>query len=122
MEILHLTLKKKWFDMIASGEKKAEYRERKEYWHRRFTNHWCKAIKAKGTATNQRHFDIVRFRNGYAKNAPTMDVECLGIIVSFGNVNWGAAPSTMYYVIKLGEILSNKEQGVHECDASKAKQ
>ena len=26
-KILHLTLKKKWFDMIASGEKKEEYRE-----------------------------------------------------------------------------------------------
>lgn len=31
-KILHLTLKKKWFDMIASGEKKEEYREVKDYW------------------------------------------------------------------------------------------
>jgi hypothetical protein len=35
MRVLHLTLKKKWFDMIASGEKKEEYREDKEYWRRR---------------------------------------------------------------------------------------
>jgi hypothetical protein len=28
MRILHLTLKKKWFDMIASGEKREEYRLR----------------------------------------------------------------------------------------------
>ena len=27
-----LTLKKQWFDMIASGEKKEEYREIKDYW------------------------------------------------------------------------------------------
>lgn len=27
MEILHLTLKKKWFDLIASGSKTIEYRD-----------------------------------------------------------------------------------------------
>ncbi|HET8736229.1 MAG TPA: ASCH domain-containing protein, partial [Pricia sp.] len=32
MKTLHLNLKKKWFDMILSGEKKEEYREIKEYW------------------------------------------------------------------------------------------
>lgn len=29
---LHLNLKKKWFDMILSGEKTEEYREIKGYW------------------------------------------------------------------------------------------
>ena len=29
--ILHLTLKKQWFDMISEGVKKEEYREIKEY-------------------------------------------------------------------------------------------
>ncbi len=28
---LHLTLKKNWFDLILSGEKKEEYREIKHY-------------------------------------------------------------------------------------------
>lgn len=32
MKTLHLTLKKKWFEMIASGEKKEEYRDIKPYW------------------------------------------------------------------------------------------
>lgn len=36
MSTLKLTLKKKWFDMIASGEKKEEYREIKPYWIKRF--------------------------------------------------------------------------------------
>ncbi len=31
--VLHLTLKKTWFDMIASGEKREEYREMKPYWN-----------------------------------------------------------------------------------------
>ena len=29
---LHLVLKRKWWDMIASGEKKEEYREVCHYW------------------------------------------------------------------------------------------
>ena len=34
--MLILPIKKKWFDMIASGEKKEEYREIKTYWTSRF--------------------------------------------------------------------------------------
>lgn len=33
---LHLVLKSKWFDKIASGEKTSEYRECKPYWNKRF--------------------------------------------------------------------------------------
>lgn len=38
MKVLHLTLKKKWFDMIASGEKTEEYRDISEFWIKRLTN------------------------------------------------------------------------------------
>ncbi|MDM8539125.1 ASCH domain-containing protein [Desulfobacterales bacterium HSG17] len=31
-DILLLTLKHKWFDLIASGKKRREYREIKPYW------------------------------------------------------------------------------------------
>lgn len=31
-QILQLRLKKKWFDMILSGEKKEEYRDIKPFW------------------------------------------------------------------------------------------
>ena len=34
MKYLQLTLKKKWFDLILSGEKKEEYREIKPYWEK----------------------------------------------------------------------------------------
>lgn len=36
MKTLHLNLKKKWFDMILSSEKKEEYREIKPFWENRF--------------------------------------------------------------------------------------
>lgn len=36
--MLTLPIKKKWFDMIVSGEKKEEYREIKPYYDSRFMN------------------------------------------------------------------------------------
>ena len=36
--MLILPIKKKWFDMILSGEKKEEYREIKPYYTTRFAN------------------------------------------------------------------------------------
>ena len=36
--MLTLPIKKKWFDMILSGEKKEEYREIKEYYDVRFVS------------------------------------------------------------------------------------
>lgn len=33
--MLILPIKRKWFEMIASGEKKEEYRELKPYYHTR---------------------------------------------------------------------------------------
>ena len=36
--ILHLVLKKKWYDMIASGEKREEYRDVKDYYRTRISN------------------------------------------------------------------------------------
>lgn len=34
--VLYLSVKKQWFDMIASGEKTEEYRESSIYWSSRF--------------------------------------------------------------------------------------
>ena len=38
--MLILPIKKEWFDMILSGEKKEEYREIKPYYERRFSNYF----------------------------------------------------------------------------------
>lgn len=35
MKTLHLVLKHKWYDKIASGKKTSEYRECKPYWNKR---------------------------------------------------------------------------------------
>ena len=105
--MLVLPIKKKWFDMIKSGEKKEEYREIKPYWFTRFKHNlniyiydWlgdCVEInKGKGT---------VIFQNGYQKNAPK--IKCvIEINVGFGKTEWGAEPNKLYYVLK---ILSVEE-------------
>jgi hypothetical protein len=105
-EVLKLTLSRKWFEMIASGEKKEEYRELKPYWHRRLSNHWCKAEKAKGNG-GLKSFSMVRFRNGYQSDSPTMEVEIEFISNGVGKEEWGA-PKEPVYIIKLGKILSIK--------------
>lgn len=100
MRVLHLTLKRKWFDMIASGEKKEEYREIKPYWISR--------LHAWGNAFDDcRDFYAIRFKNGYQKNAPTIILESKGIHIGYGRPEWGAEPNKEYYVIKLGEIIKN---------------
>lgn len=96
MRILHLTLKKKWFDMILSGEKKEEYRDIKPYWSLRLVEN----------SNDLKQFDIIRFQHGYAANCPTMDVECKGIDVNVGVPEWGAEYGKAYFVISLGKILS----------------
>ena len=63
MKILHLTLKKRWFDLIRSGRKIHEYREHKPYWDKRLVNENGEGKK----------FYIIRFKNGYGENVPTME-------------------------------------------------
>lgn len=90
MKVLHLTLRKKWFDMIASGEKTEEYREIKPYWEKRFFS--------KG-------YDLVHFRNGYSKNSPSMTFELSNISIKRGQTEWGAYPGKKYYVLTLGKRI-----------------
>jgi len=92
-KILHLTLKKKWFDMILSGEKTEEYRDIKPYWDKRLIGN---------------SFDIIRFRNGYKKDSSTFDIECKGISKGFGWVTWGAPKINAVYIIKLGKRLDKQ--------------
>ncbi|MBU4316105.1 MAG: ASCH domain-containing protein [Proteobacteria bacterium] len=112
MKILHLTLKKKWFDLILSGMKTDEFREYKPYWGKRLVDD-CGYGK---------HFDIVRFKNGYGNNVPVMDVEFKGI--SFTGPEWFTPkcgevlwPDTIK--IKLGKVL-NYNQQIHPTEPTPA--
>ncbi len=115
-KILHLTLKKKWFDMIASGEKKEEYREIKPYWVSRLVNSFYPekdkyrdyVFEWKGMLFSMDepvYFDAVEFKNGYSSNAPKILVECLGIDNGYTKLKW-ADEYKPCFVIKLGKILN----------------
>ena len=86
MKILHLNLYRKYFDQILKGEKTIEYREVTPYWSKRLEG---------------RHYDVIQFRNGYAKIAPVMIVEFKGM----GIVTFQTTPT---YAIELGKILEIK--------------
>lgn len=102
MRVLHLTLKKKWFLMIASGEKKEEYREIKNYWMSRLCN---LKEEVEHCGLDYKRFDIVEFKNGYSKNAPIIRLQFIESYVDLGKPEWGAEPGKEYFVIKLGEII-----------------
>ena len=95
MRVLHLTLKKKWFDMISSGEKKEEYRELKPYWSQRFLSH--------NTLLNP--YFYVLFRNGYAKDAPEIMLEIKSIEIGNAKPEWSDNWHGEVFVIKLGDFI-----------------
>lgn len=126
MKPLQLVLKKKWYDMILSGEKKEEYREIKPYWvsrlvdwsdypkeshdeHKYITENIVYDIEQghngldvlKSYFSKFKTFHYVQFRNGYSKDGRSMLRESNGISIGEGRPEWGAEKGKKYFVIKL---------------------
>lgn len=96
---LPLNLSKKWFDMIASGEKKEEYRAIKPHYESRFN----------------KRIDFVKFRLGYATDAPTVTVELLGISKGIAKPEWSdphlfGGSEQEVFVLKLGKIVDSEQE------------
>ncbi|WP_101690715.1 hypothetical protein [Dysgonomonas massiliensis] len=123
-KILRLTLKKQWFDMIASGVKKEEYREIKDYWTNRLV--WLlnpekfdsitdltERLKDNAMIVERKSYleyafyTHVEFTNGYGKHRPQITFEFKGITIGKGNPEWGA-PLEDVFIIKLGKELSRQ--------------
>ncbi len=85
-EVLQLTLHRRWFAEIAAKKKRIEYREQNPYWRK---------------SLEGRTYDEIKFRNGYARNAPEMRVTFRGLR-RYGKGCKG------YYAILLGPILEIK--------------
>lgn len=97
---LVLPIKKKWFDMILSGEKKEEYRELKQYYTSRFHHLW------QGSMVGFNGFDAERkivFRNGYSKKSPSF-VATVNLGIGKGKPEWGAEPDKDYYILHILKI------------------
>lgn len=122
---LHLVLKRKWWDMIESGEKPEEYRSFTRHWFSRLVD--CARIKDADLATRYfgydgktpnldqvrddfdgewltfRNYDAVCFHRGYTN--VTMLYEFKGTSIGYGNPAWGAPTDKEVFIIKLGKRI-----------------
>lgn len=96
--MLILPIKKKWFDMIASGEKKEEYREIKPYYETRFKKLWQGSLIG-GQAKRK-----IMFRNGYASKSPSLIAVCT-LDIGTGKEEWGAEQGKEYYRLHIKEVI-----------------
>ncbi len=87
---LKLTLTRRWFDMVASGEKREEYRR---------PSRWILS-RLEGKS-----YDAVEFRNGYGRDAPAVVVAYRGWRMGTGRAEWGC-DGERKVVIELGGVLS----------------
>jgi hypothetical protein len=84
--VLHMNLHREFFAAIIAGTKRMEYRDHSPHWRSRLED---------------REYDVIQFRNGYARNAPVM-------VVEFRGVGQEGRGNSAKYAIRLGRILSLK--------------
>lgn len=99
--MLTLPIKKKWFDMIISGEKKEEYRNPTKYYQTRFQNLW------QGSLIGYDAERKIRFRNGYSSDTPSI-IATVTLGFGEGKPEWGAVPGKEYYILRIKEIEIEK--------------
>lgn len=113
--MLTLPIKKKWFDMIKSGEKKEEYREIKPYWSKRLDSYIADIGNVKyqtledGCGAFLEVNDEILLRNGYGKDKPTIKCK-VKVEKGYGKEEWGAIhPLKKYYVLKILKVEDYNE-------------
>ena len=102
--MLILPIKRKWFNMILSGEKKEEYREIKKYYRTRL----ARAMKIHPvlieTCIDKESPEFkVKFNNGYFRNCPSFIADCT-LSIGQGKEEWGAEVGRFYYVLHIKKI------------------
>lgn len=110
---LRLTLKRKWFDLVARGEKTQEYREIKTYWIRRLTEHPCATreqileLWKDGKLKFRDHIDLVAANNGYRKDSRSLCWKHKGFSIGKPKPGWcePGDEGTLVFILDL-ELLS----------------
>lgn len=116
--MLILPIKKKWFDMILSGEKREEYRDIKEYYETRFQNLFgAITIYPSSIFSDRSKYELLQgeavpeeirkdsiqeiiFRNGYSKDSKAIKARCR-LRTGKGRPEWGAEPDKQYYILEI---------------------
>lgn len=107
-DTLHLVLKGKWYDMIATGEKTEEYRETKPYWIKRILED--SPAKLPELTPGSRHlllrtkYERVCFHRGYTSQTMTFEIKY--VLCGMGKVTWGAPVDKVVIIIKLGSRIA----------------
>lgn len=106
--MLTLPIKRKWLEMIRSGEKKEEYRSLSPYYAARFKRFLGlefipasqaqveRVLRARGSVP----FKDIILRAGYREFAPATMISGY-ITISTGRPEWGAAEGEEYYVLHI---------------------
>ena len=90
--MITLPIKKIWFDMILSGEKKEEYRSLTPRYKSMFKN---------AADENNRFWCIIR--NGYSLQSPSAKIY-VQYHIGTGKTKWGAEPNKQYFVLSILDI------------------
>lgn len=109
-KVLILPIRKKWLDMIFSGEKGEEYREIKPYWTVRIVR-WLgfpvseieSVLELLRKQETQRARRVI-LQNGYGREAPKVEIACT-LSIGTGKVEWGAESGKEYYRFHVKNIL-----------------
>lgn len=101
-----LPIKKKWFEMIKSGEKPEEYREIKPYYTVRFLKELGfskteqeSVIELLGQMEARKPLTIL-FRNGYSGNSPSFMASCC-LSIGRGKEKWGGDPEKDCFLLRI---------------------
>ena len=99
--MLILPIKKKWLDMILTGEKKEEYRQIKSYWTvpDSETDVVMELLREKRT---EKELPVI-LQNGYGADAPEVEVMCT-LSIGTGKEEWGAAPGKEYFRFHIEKV------------------
>lgn len=135
--MLILPIKKRWFDMILSGEKKEEYRDIKEYYETRFQNLFgaitIHLLYPPDNFLDRSEYELLQgeavpeeirkegiqeiiFRNGYSKNSKEIKARCR-LKIGKGRPEWGAELNKQYYIL---EILNVEKMAADKTILQKA--
>ena len=119
VKILCLPIKKKWFDMIRSGEKKEEYREIKPYWMNRL-GYWHESGEQGYWDEGFSKFpDAVCFRNGCSRDAQKFFVVTENIKFGKPKPEWSNNWNGEALIFELGTIYLTEESLLNELTKQK---
>ena len=105
--ILPLVLKKKWYDMIASGEKLEEYREFKPFWQKRIEK-WKSNQSGSWQEMSSNKWLVIGFSCGYRKPDMFFLLHFNTVLEGAQHPEWGE-PEGVHYVLGFRERVEFEE-------------